>query len=119
MIKTLSINAQNDIFLDDDGNISISNDLQAILEQCKQVAQVVLGEMIFNVDLGIPFFDTAWAGTPNALQFEAALRQSFMNVNGVLEVVYLEVRQGAPMPANTMYYEATIRTIYGQGVLNG
>ena len=45
--------AFNDLYLDNFGNIATSTDLQAILEECAQAARTLLGEAIFNVDVGI------------------------------------------------------------------
>lgn len=125
MVQTLASNinsnipgvAPNDIYLDDDGNIALSFDLQALVEQCSQVGRTLLGEMVLNTDLGIPYFQTMWTGVPNIPQFVAALRQSFLNVNGVIEVVSIEHTQGDLQPSDTFSYTATIRTIYGTGVV--
>jgi hypothetical protein len=132
MTQTLSANinndisgvAFNDIYLDASGNISISTDQQALLEECAQVARTLLGELVFNTSLGIPYFETVWTGVPNTAQFLAALRTSFLNVNGVLEIVSLTAIQGTnssftPSLNDTLTYTAVIRTIFGTGVLNG
>lgn len=65
-----SLGANNDIYLNDQGNISMSYDLDALLQECSQVARTLLGEMIFNVDLGVPYFQTVWIGVPNVAQFK-------------------------------------------------
>lgn len=114
--------APNDIYLDSHGNIAMSFDQNCLLEECSQVARTLLGEMIFNTDLGIPYFETVWAGVPNIAQFTASLRQSFLNVAGVLQVVSLTTEQGNDTSANapfndTLTYNAVIRTIYGTGVV--
>ena len=128
MTQTLSCNvnnnpllgANNDIYLDAQGNISMSFDLDAVLQECSQVAKTILGEMIFNTDLGVPYFQTVWIGVPNIAQFTAALRQSFLNVYGVLEVVSLLTSQGGSSdPSDNLTYTAIIRTIYGTGAVNG
>lgn len=123
MAQTLSANvnstipnvAFNDIYLDSDGNISLSFDLQAVLQACAQAAQTILGEMVFNVNQGIPYFQTLWIGVPNTQQFNAALRVAFLSVTGVIEVVSLITSQDG----NTFSYTAVIRTIYGSGGING
>ena len=38
--------AFNDIYLDADGNLSLSYDIQAVLQACAQAAQTLLGELI-------------------------------------------------------------------------
>ena len=128
MTQTISCNvnnnpefgANNDIYLNNQGNIAMSYNIDAVLQQCAQVAKVLLGEMVFNTDLGIPYFETVWVGVPNVAQFNASLRSSFLNVNGVLEVVSLLTSQGADgSPSDRLTYTAIIRTTFGTGAING
>lgn len=110
--------APNDIYLNSLGNLAVSFDQQALLEACAEAARTMLGEMIFNVDQGIPYLQTAWIGVPNIPQFTAALRTAFLAVGGgrlVLEVVSLVTQQ----VNNQLNYNAIIRTIYGVGGING
>lgn len=115
MAKTLAVNANNDLYLDDQGNIAVSYDLQALLETCSQAAKTRLGEMVLNTDQGIPYFETVFIGVPQLKQFEAALRATFLAIDGVVEVVSLITAQ----QDNTLTYTAIIRTIYGTGGVNG
>jgi hypothetical protein len=109
--------AQNDIYLNSDGNISTSVDLQAVLENCSQAAKTLLGELIFSTDQGIPYFETVWSGIVNIEQFTSSLRQAFLQVTGVIEIVSLITSRGDNV--NTLQYSAVIRTIYGSGALSG
>jgi hypothetical protein len=110
-ILTFAVNENNDIYLDEVGNIAFAYDLEAIKQQCQQAAQTLLGEMIYNVNDGIPYFQTIWVGVPNVAQFTAALRRAFLAVGGVLEIITLITSQSN----DTLSYTATIRTIYGNG----
>ena len=122
-MQTLSANINNnipgvaydDIYLDSNHNISVSYNLQAVLEACAQAAQTVLGEIIFNINQGIPFFQVVWIGVPNIQQYIAALRVAFLNVPNVVEVVSLMTSQ----IDNNLSYTAVIRTIYGSGGISG
>ncbi len=112
--------APYDIYLNSLNNIAISSDLidgdlQATLQACAQAARTLLGEMIYNVNAGIPYFQTVWNGIPNIQQYNAALRQSFLAVTGVVEVVSLITSQ----VDNTLQYTAIIKTLYGSGGING
>ena len=107
--------ASNDIYLDSFGNISLSTNLQAVLENCAQAARTLLGEIVFNINQGIPYFQVVWIGVPNILQFSAALRLAFLAVSGVSEVVTLDTQQ----VDNSLTYTAVIKTVYGIGTLNG
>lgn len=122
-MQTLSANvngnipgvAFNDIYLNSEGNISISYDIQAVLQACAQAAQTLLGELVFNVDQGIPYFQTLWIGSPNVQQFNAALRTAFLNVPNVVEVISLMTSQ----QNNDLMYTAVIQTIYGSSGIQG
>ncbi len=122
-MQTLSANVNddipgvgfNDLYLDADGNISMSYDIQAVLQACAQAAQTLLGEMVFNTDQGIPYFQTVWVGVPNVQQFTAALRAAFLTVPNVVEVISLITSQ----INNVLNYTAIIRTTYGNGPVVG
>lgn len=122
-MQTLSANvnstvpgvAFDDIYLNSKGNISISYDIEAVLQACAQAAQTVIGEIIFNVNQGIPFFQTIWNGIPNTQQYTAALRVAFLNVPNVVEVVSLFTTQ----INNEFQYSAVIRTTFGSGGISG
>jgi hypothetical protein len=79
------------------------------------VAKTRLGEISLATNIGIPYFQTVWNGVPNFQQFETALRQAFLSVTGVVEVVSLGVSQ----TGNTLNYSAVIRTVYGTGGFSG
>ena len=127
MTQTLSANingnipnvAYNDLYLDSDGNISVSYDLQADLEQCAQASKTLLGELIFNTNIGIPYQQAIWIGVPNVQQFNAALRSAFLSIPDVVEVISLLIIQNDAKDINTLNYQAIINTIYGQGEING
>jgi len=118
---TISNTAYNDMYLDALGNISMSRDLNAILEECAQAAKTQLGELIFNINVGIPYFDVLWTGVPNAQQFNAAVTNALLSINGVLEVVSLVSSQEVAnaQSADNYKFTAIIRTIYGTGTING
>ena len=141
MTQTLSANVQStqvnsatlgvafmDLYLTPDGNIAMAYDLQAVLQACAEAAQTILGEMVFNVNAGIPYFQTVWVGVPNVAQFTAALRTAFLAVGGgglVVEVVSLVASQSNVLNpitnrlSNVLTYNAIIRTIYGTGPIVG
>lgn len=116
MSKTFSVDANNDLYLGVDGNVAVVTDLDALVEICAHVCKKELGECVLNTDQGIPNFQTVFVGTPNIPAFEAALRKSILAIEGVTEVVSLLTERGAD---SLLTYTITIRTIYGQGTING
>lgn len=115
MSLVLAVNANNDLFIGPDGSLALARNLEAVEQAAQQAAASQLGEMVLAVDRGVPNFAVTWNGAPRLGQFEAYLRRAIMAVDGVLEVQELRTSRAG----NVLSYRATIRTIYGQGVLNG
>jgi hypothetical protein len=115
MAKTLSVDNNNDIFIDNSGNLSISVDQDALLQACAQAAKTQLGEMVLATNQGVPNFQTIWAGSPNVVQYESALRNAITSVTGVIDILSLDIS----VSNNVLSYTATIQTIYGTGAING
>lgn len=115
MTQTFSVDSKNDLFLNINGNISISRDVQAVLENCAHIVKVRLGEVALNTDQGIPYFETVWNGVPNLIQFESAVRSALLQIEDVIEVVSFKTS----IVDDALTYLAVIRTIYGEGVING
>jgi hypothetical protein len=113
--QCFAVNSNNDIYLGKDGNLAIVFDLQGTLQACAHASKTLLGEMIFATNQGLPNFQLIWVGVPNIQQYEAALRATLAEVDGVLEIVSFL----ADLSDNTLTYTVTIRTIYGVGVVNG
>src|SRR5690606_41293921 len=85
--QTLAVDANNDIYLGEDGNIAVVFNLQGTLQACAQAAKTILGEMIFQSNRGVPNFQLIWVGVPNPQQYEAAVRATLLEVDGVQEIV--------------------------------
>lgn len=120
--NTISGVAFNDIYLDSQNNIAMATDLQAVLQECSEAARTLLGECIFDVNIGIPYEQVLWVGVPNISQFTAALRAAFLSVSGVTDVVSLFVTQqqntiNPSQSADMLTFNAIIKTIYGTGVI--
>jgi hypothetical protein len=120
MTQTFSVDSNNDLYLGRDGNISLSYDLPAVLVVCEQAVKVRLGEVVLNTDVGIPFFETAFSGVPNIIQFEAAVRSAILNVDGVTDILSINTTVTETSPAGAVLnYTAVINTTFGQGTVNG
>ena len=113
MFSTFAVNENNDIYLDQYGNLAIVTGIEAIMQGCKQAAQTLLGEMIYNINQGVPYFQQLWNGVPNVQQWTAALRNAFFTVPGVVEIISLITSQDG----NTFNYTAVIRTSVGMGTV--
>lgn len=115
MTQTFATDATNDLVIGSDGALAVARSLDAVAFACRSTARVSLGEMVLAVNEGIPFRTTAWAGVPNALGFEAALRRRLLAVAGVTGIISLTTSRHG----DRLSYVATIRTVYGIQTLNG
>lgn len=109
MAKTFGITQNNDLFIDNFGNLTIHSGLLAVLNACKNAAQTLLGEMIYQTNQGMPNFQVIWNGNANIPQFRAALIQTLKAVPGVVEVQDIETQ----VKNNVLEYTAFIVTEFG------
>ena len=115
MTKTFSTNSLNDLFIGDDGNISVSEGINSVMQACEQAAKTQLGEMIFQTEQGIPNFDTIWSsGISDIPEFESALRATILAVQDVVYIKSLDIK----FVEGNLIYMAVINTIYGEGTTN-
>lgn len=110
MTLTIAVNDNNDIFINNDGNIPLSTGIQAVLETCMQAARTLLGEMVLDTPGGLPDFQAIWVGVPNVALFEAYLRANILAVSGVVDIVNLTIS----IQKNVLSYTIVILTEFGQ-----
>lgn len=115
MTQIFAVDENNDLYVGPGGTVAIARDLEAVLQACDHAAKTILAEMVLATDQGLPYFEAAWAGTPNVSQFEAALRAALLAVDGVTGVSALSIGQ----IANALTYQAQIVTVFGAGNVNG
>tara|TARA_R110000851_G_scaffold100026_5_gene215463 strand:- start:2569 stop:2922 length:354 start_codon:yes stop_codon:yes gene_type:complete len=115
MTRVFAENENNDLYLGSDNTFAIKSDLEATLQLARSAVEVQTGEALFNIQKGIPTDKVVWSGTPNLQQFEFHARKQIRSASGVIGVddFYAE------MVGDVLTYQAVIKTIYGQGVLNG
>ena len=114
-LRAFTVDKNNDLTLSPNGNLGLSEGLQAVLFSCEQVAKAQLNEMVLATDKGMPNFQTVWVGAPNIRQFEAYLISRLQSVQDVTRVTSLQ----ATVSGGVLSYTASIQTIYGEGTING
>ena len=87
MTSILAVNSSNDIFLTSGGSLSISRDLQAVLQQAEHAIKAQQAEMIYAADRGLNTFESVWNGAPNLLSFEASARAALSRIPDIVSVV--------------------------------
>jgi len=115
MTKTFDTNANNDLYIGANGNLVIVEGILAVKDACANAAKTQIGEMVLDINQGIPNFQSIWVGKPNVSQFEAALRSTLLAVDGVLEVQSLIVL----IVGDVLNYTANILTEFGKTELSG
>ena len=90
-------------------------DVDAVIQTCEQAMKTQLGEYQYNKTKGVEYFGNVFTGDPNFQLFEAQARSQLLKVDGVTSVPSFSYEQ----TENALSYTATIKTIYGNGVING
>ena len=114
-MRIFAVDENNDIHLDASGQLALNINLAALLQACEHVMQSLLGEMVFSVGRGLPWRETIWTGNPNLRLFENASRNALLSVKGVRSVREFS----CVIDGNVLRYQATIESIYGQGIIEG
>lgn len=97
-----------DIYLDDMGNLALIIDGPECMQSCETAMKALRGEMMYDMESGIPYRAVAWDQYNPAL-FEAFARRTLLKVDGVTGVSsFLQ-----SMNDGVLSYQATIQTIYG------
>lgn len=115
MTQTLGINNDNDIYLNDSGNIALLSGIEAVADACRTISRAQLGEMVLTASQGIPNFQTVWIGVPNLRLWQSYLKNAIINVDGVQEIKNLEYET----KENVLSYIITIKTTFGITQING
>lgn len=115
-MRTLLTNSDNDLYYDDSGNLaSASASVEAVLQVCRNYALAIRGEMLAKRQKGMPYFQVVFSGKPDIDLFEAFFKKRIAEVEGAIGVK----RFAGWIEDGMLKYEATINTIYGDGVIRG
>lgn len=112
---TISTNSDNDLYLDVNGNLAITKDINALSDVIKNKILTALGEAQFDVFAGIPYFETVFTDTPLIDLFQASIIETIEKTDGVNRVSDFEYTQNN----GVLSYVATVETIYGDIQING
>lgn len=112
-MRTLKVDKNNDLVIEN-GNLSIATDQEAVMHSCQQAIQAQYGEMIYDIQGGIPYNIIAWKNSPNLIQLEAYIRREVLAKPNVIGISAFEIEANA----NVITYSITINTSYGEVTLN-
>ena len=85
-MQTISINQNNDIYVDTSGNIAMGKDKYALSDICKNKVLTTLGEPEYNQTAGIPYFETVFCDTPKIDLFQTAVIETIEQTDNVNRV---------------------------------
>ena len=114
-MKTLSTNENNDLYIDSSGNLAVSNDIYALSNVIKNKALTTLGEPQYNIQNGIPYFETIFTDTPSIDLYQAKLIKDIENTENTERVKSFDYTENNGI----LNYTATIQSTYGDITLNG
>jgi hypothetical protein len=115
MTITFGLNSNNDLYLDASGNLAILTGIEAVEQCCETASKAQLGEMVLEIGLGLPNFQSIWVGTPNYSLWQSYLVTALNNVIGVNEVVSVSYQ----VADGILNYTATIASQYGSAEVTG
>lgn len=73
---------ENDLYLDDFGNLAMSEDIEALSFITLNSVRTVRGELIFNADFGVPYFTTIFASANYIGLWEFYVRETALQIPG-------------------------------------
>ena len=115
MNRVFAENENNDVYLGSDNKLAINDDLPAVLQSAQAAVEIQKSEALYSQNNGMPNDSVIWSGTPNLPQFEFFARKQISNVPGVVNIENFIVTT----IDNVLQYQATIKTIYGTGDIDG
>ena len=113
-MKTVAVDNAGDRIVKNGVFVYLYN-LDALMQTCEQVMKQQLKELQYDQTKGVEYFNNVFAGNPNLQLFESQARNQILNVDGVNSIQSFTYSQ----TNNALSYTATIKTIYGVGVING
>lgn len=113
-MQTIAINENNDIYIDDSGNLAIKKDLPALGDIYINKIQTLKNELLYS-DKGIDYFNTIFANPTYPDLFQNELQNEIVNTESTISIDSFESKQ-----ENDIYkYVAKIQTEYGELYING
>lgn len=114
-ISTLTVNANNDLYLADGSNLVIVSGLEAVQQGVDQATKERLGENPFNVNEGVDYFGTVFSATPDYVAFRDELTRAALSITDVTQITSVILSK----QENTVLYSLTAKTLYSEVTIQG
>ena len=110
----LTTETENDLFLNEVGNIATSENLDSIINRVKNKLRTIKGELQLNTPAGIPYFETILSRqSPDVTVWEGYLMQAAKEVEGVISINSIISK----IADNMLSYKMEIITEYGTAII--
>lgn len=114
-MRTIAIDENNDIFLDNSNNLAVKTDLEAMGDIFINKSQTVLGELLYNTEKGIDFFNTIFSSPTYPDLFQNEVITQLEDTDETQKVTGF-----AGSISDRVYnYSVDIQTSWGKVSLNG
>jgi hypothetical protein len=114
-MKTIGIDENNDIFLDNSNNLAIKTNLEAMGDIFVNKSQTILGELPYDQEKGIDFFNTIFSSPAYLDLYQNQLISQLEDTEETLKISNFT----GTTKDNIFEYSLEAQTSYGKIVLNG
>lgn len=111
MPLTFETDNNNDLTLGSDGNLSMISGLDAVIQQCEEAMETLLGELIYDKTKGIDYGNTVFSGSPDFVKFERQASAQLLAVDTIQNVTDFTLE----IVGDTLRYTAIIDSTLGTG----
>ncbi len=116
---TFAINENNDIFLDSNNNIALATNLTAMGNICVNKSLTRKGEVYYDTDKGIDFFNSVFGEIADTLIFQADLITQLKDTVDVIDIKNYNYSITTSNNSQIYNYSVDVQTNYGVIQLNG
>lgn len=113
----IALDDNNDIFLDNNGNLALCRDIEAVKTAVSCETKTNYGEVILNTNLGVPYFETIFTAHPDIELWKSYMKEAILRVPKVLGI--LAFKTYIDYQKSLLKYTVVINTEYGTEEING
>lgn len=107
----------NDIYLDNEGNLALCKDIEAVKTAVSCATKTNYGEIVLNTRLGIPYFETIFTAHPDIELWKSYMKKAILSIPKVLGIVAFKTNEYRK--DKVLKYVAVINTEFGEAEING
>lgn len=113
----IALDDNNDIFLDNEGNLAICKNIEAVKTSVSCATKTNYGEIVLNTNLGVPYFTTIFTAHPDIELWKTYMKKAILSIPKVIGISYFKTY--VDNKKNLLTYASVINTEYGEAEING